>query len=193
MIRIIILLALLSALPARAAGSPDFDREVAPLLARRCLDCHSGASPRAASIFHAASPRWPLSRPGSSTTACSGTASAMTRCRPRSRCRPGSVPLRDWIAGGATWGSDPIDPFRITTDSRAGYDWWSLRPIVPMIPPAVRNPAWSRNADRSFRAGEAGGEGLAAFPRGRSPNVDSPAEFRPDWVCRRRPRRWTLS
>ncbi len=29
-------------------GGRDFDRQVAPLLARRCLDCHSGADPKGA-------------------------------------------------------------------------------------------------------------------------------------------------
>src|SRR5436305_1142987 len=37
--------------------------------------------------------------------------------------------LRGWIAAGARWGTDPIDPFQVTTDRRAGRDWWSLRPI----------------------------------------------------------------
>src|SRR5258708_4522469 len=35
--------------PARAAAGPaqvDFDRDIAPLLARRCLDCHSGSHPK---------------------------------------------------------------------------------------------------------------------------------------------------
>ena len=36
---------LLLAAPASAAA-PDFDKDVAPLIARRCLDCHSGADPK---------------------------------------------------------------------------------------------------------------------------------------------------
>ena len=31
---------------ARAAESPDFDTVIAPLIASRCLDCHSGAEPK---------------------------------------------------------------------------------------------------------------------------------------------------
>ncbi|MFO0844678.1 MAG: hypothetical protein U0797_20160 [Gemmataceae bacterium] len=36
-------------------------------------------------------------------------------------------------------GADPIDPFRVSTpETRAGYDWWSLRPVatdeVPLEP-----------------------------------------------------------
>jgi hypothetical protein len=47
--------------------------------------------------------------------------------------------LRAWIAAGATWGSDPIDPFRFTTSRRAGANWWALQPVVKAKPPAVRN------------------------------------------------------
>ncbi len=32
-------------LPAVGHAAPDFDKDVAPLLASRCLDCHSGADP----------------------------------------------------------------------------------------------------------------------------------------------------
>ena len=38
--------------------------------------------------------------------------------------------LKVWIATGAVWGTDPIDPLRTTTKERAGFDWWSLKPIV---------------------------------------------------------------
>src|SRR2546423_1136130 len=43
-----LLLALwLAVLPSAAgAAPPEFDREVAPLLAARCLDCHRGAKPK---------------------------------------------------------------------------------------------------------------------------------------------------
>src|SRR3954469_1510165 len=36
----------LAAPPSRAAEPPAFDKDVAPLLTRRCLDCHSGADPK---------------------------------------------------------------------------------------------------------------------------------------------------
>ncbi len=37
--------------------------------------------------------------------------------------------LKQWIADGAKWGDARIDPFRFTTKSRAGVDWWSLQPL----------------------------------------------------------------
>src|SRR5262249_20347948 len=53
--------------------------------------------------------------------------------------------LKSWIEMGAVWGRDPIDPFRFTTDKRAGYDWWSLRPVSRPQTPAVKDAAWPRN------------------------------------------------
>ena len=52
--------------------------------------------------------------------------------------------LRRWIEEGASWGSQPLDPFLITTDSRAGRDWWSLQPLQPKAPPQV-DDAWVHN------------------------------------------------
>lgn len=49
--------------------------------------------------------------------------------------------LRQWVASGAAYAHDPIDPYSQTTKKRAGYDWWSLQPItkppVPEMPQAA--------------------------------------------------------
>ena len=58
--------------------------------------------------------------------------------------------LRRWIADGAKWGTAEIDPFLVTTDRRAGYDWWSLQPVRTPAPPAVRDARWSRNGIDRF-------------------------------------------
>ena len=46
--------------------------------------------------------------------------------------------LRSWLAAGAGWGTDPIDPYQATTSRRAGRDWWSLQPLSR--PAAARGP-----------------------------------------------------
>ena len=50
--------------------------------------------------------------------------------------------LKAWIAAGAAWGTDPIDVLRMTTDRRAGRDWWSLQPVARPAPPEVKDPGW---------------------------------------------------
>ncbi|MFO0879430.1 MAG: DUF1553 domain-containing protein [Gemmataceae bacterium] len=129
--------------PARAL---DFDRDIAPLLVRRCLDCHSGQAP---------SGDLDLTRQKGAAAALAGKLDASTLWQ---RVRDDEMPpkkplpavekelLRRWIASGARWGTDPIDPFRLSTEHRAGYDWWSLqaprRAPLPGVVAAqrVRNP-----------------------------------------------------
>ncbi len=148
-----------------------FDREVAPLLARRCLDCHNGPTPKGGLNL--------TSRKTALTGGDNGP--AFVAGKPEEsllwqRVRDGEMPpkkslpedekalLKAWIASGAAWGTDPIDPFRITTDRRAGYDWWSLRPVVSHKPPAVQRPGWARNPIDRFILHRLEARGLAPSP-----------------------------
>src|SRR5439155_24232980 len=139
-----LLVVLLLASPAAArAGPPDFDRDVAPLLAARCLDCHRGPKPkggldlsRKAGVLGGDGPVVVPGKPDESELWNRVAAEEMPPKKPLSDAE--KRVLREWIAGGAKWGTDPIDPFRFTTPTRAGYDWWSLRPLKrPAVPEAV--------------------------------------------------------
>ena len=89
------LLLLLTGLNPAAAGDPidiDFDRAVAPLLARRCLDCHSGDEPkgkldlsrRSRALAGGTAAR--QSCQGSPTKAYCGSESRPTKCHRSRRC-----------------------------------------------------------------------------------------------------------
>src|SRR4051794_36993917 len=143
-VRLAVLLLLIAA-PVRAAG-PDFDRDVAPLLARRCLDCHSGSEPKGGldlSRKKGAMAVVSAKKPDDSALYQRVRDDEMPPKKPLSPAEKAT--LKAWIAGGATWGTDPIDPFRVTTGGRAGYDWWSLQPVARPAAPAVTNTAWVRN------------------------------------------------
>ena len=43
--------------------------------------------------------------------------------------------LANWIQTGAHWGTEPIDPFRYSSETRAGFDWWSLQPLPEISAP----------------------------------------------------------
>ena len=116
-------------------AEPDFDKDVAPLLARRCLECHTGADPKGDLDLTRKDVGDRQGRAGRARanrrTASCGSRWPPTRCRRRSRStRRRKALLKAWIAGGAKWGTDPIDPFAATTDNRAGRDWWSLQPVT---------------------------------------------------------------
>jgi len=143
-----------------AAPTIDFDRQVAPLLANRCLDCHSGAEPKGG--LDLARRGSALSGGDSGPPVVAGQPQASLLWQ---RVADGEMPpnkplaakqrriLSRWIAAGARWGSDPIDPFRFTTDNRAGYDWWALQPVRRPPLPEIEDAAGCRNPiDRFVRA-----------------------------------------
>ena len=127
-----------------AADAPDFDRQVAPILAGRCLECHSGAE--AKGKLDLSSSKGALAGGESGVAIQPGQPAAsllLERIEANEMPPKNALPkaerdiLKAWIASGAKWGSDPIDPFRFTTAARAGYDWWSLQPLVS---PPIQNP-----------------------------------------------------
>jgi hypothetical protein len=126
-------LAALLVLPVLAsAAPPDFDKEVAPILASRCLDCHSGPKPKG---------KFDISRKANVNAAELWKMVEAKEMPPKKPLPEAEAKiLKAWVDAGAKWGSDPIDPFRITTTSRAGYDWWSLQPVRRPSVPEIRNP-----------------------------------------------------
>ncbi len=152
-------------------GGPDFDTQVARILTSRCLECHSGADPKG---------KLDLSR---AKSAISGgeSGAAIVRGRPDEsymwqRISADEMPpkhplpagerdvLRAWIAAGAKWGTDPIDRFRFSTAKRAGYDWWSLKPVRKVEPPSVANDQWPVNPVDRFILKKLEGAGLKPSP-----------------------------
>jgi hypothetical protein len=151
---------------ACAAEPMSFERDIAPILERRCLECH-GAIPagdasakpetkgglslatRAAALAGGESgPAFAPGKPAESllldyvTLAADGTAQMPKK---RAPLKPAEIEaLQQWIAAGAPW------PAEVTLKDKRfeGYKWWSLEPIakpaVPDLPAAyadgVRNP-----------------------------------------------------
>ena len=172
---------------ADRGGSPnDFDAAVAPILIRRCLDCHSGADAkgkfdlsRRASAFAGGESGEAIvaGKPDDSLLWEKVEAGEMPPKSPLSDAEKAAI--KGWIAGGAAWGTDPIDPHRLTTNRRAGRDWWSLQPVRRTEPSPSSREGWSRSPVDRFVIAQAGSRGTEAGPRGRPPDPDPPAELRP--------------
>ena len=128
-------LLILLAVQIGRSAEPDFDRTVAPILTA-CLDCHTGADAkgqldlsRKESALAAVVP----GKPGESALWEKVAADEMPPKRPLSAAEKAT--LKAWIEAGAKWGTDPIDPNTVTTKTRAGRDWWALRPVQrPEVP-----------------------------------------------------------
>src|SRR5687768_16135111 len=133
---------------ARSADPPDFDREIAPILAGRCLDCHGGTEPKGGLDLSSGKTAVKGGDSGEAAVVASQVERSLLWQRIAADEMPPKHPLpagerakiKAWIAAGAKWGTDPIDPFRFTSASRAGYDWWSLQSIVRPPVPVIQNP-----------------------------------------------------
>jgi hypothetical protein len=136
---------------AIATGEIDFRRDVAPLLAKRCAGCHDANEKKGGLDL--------TTRATALAGGDSGAAIAPGRIDESpvwQRVSDGEMPpknplppkeqavLKDWIARGAPWSGPAIDPLEYTSEHRAGYDWWSLKPLGEVkLPPAstrARNP-----------------------------------------------------
>jgi len=153
----------------------EFDRQIAPLLARRCLDCHNRSDRKGGLDL---TRREAALQGGDSgiVVAAGAPEDSLLWEYVASDHMPPEHPLaddektllRDWIAGGANWGSDPIDPFRFTTESRAGYDWWALQPLPDRVAvPEFENASGAglRNPIDAFIAARLAASGLEASPQ----------------------------
>lgn len=122
--------------------SPDFDQTIAPILVEHCLSCHSGGDPKGMLDLTSKDSAARGGESGLAIVAGDLEASLLWQHiesdeMPPEKPLPGSAKqsLRQWIESGAQWGQSPLSVFQITTESRAGYDWWSLQPIRrPTVP-----------------------------------------------------------
>lgn len=125
-------------------GSPFFDQTIAPILVEHCLSCHSGENPKGK--FDLTSEESAARGGESGFAILAGDLDASLFWQHiKSDEMPPENPLPDsakesirrWIESGAQWGLNPLNVFQITTESRAGYDWWSLQPISRPTAPHV--------------------------------------------------------
>jgi Protein of unknown function (DUF1553)/Protein of unknown function (DUF1549)/Planctomycete cytochrome C len=135
-----------------------FDAEIAPILAKHCLECHGRSIQKAKLALSsevaalAGGQSGPVIVPGKPDESVLWEyveAGEMPRDRPPLSAAE-KQRIKRWIADGAKWGASEIDPFLATTERRAGYDWWSLQAVRKPSPPAVRDSGWMRNGIDGF-------------------------------------------
>lgn len=172
--------------PADSANAIDFDRDIVPILTRNCLSCHDAEDPAGG---------LDLTRRDSALAGGESGLAALTPGDPDrgqlvDRVAAKSMPppksgrslsdreieiLRTWVRQGSTWPEGRVlNPFEFTTDSRAGLDWWSLRPPQSPPVPAVVGQATSRSPVDAFLIERLAREGLS---------FSSPAD-RATWIRR---------
>jgi hypothetical protein len=150
-----------------------FPREIAPLLQRRCVQCHNEQKARGGLQMTS---RERLLKGGDNGTAVvpgvssrslltkmiSGPKPAMPKQgRPLSADEVRAV--RRWVDAGAPWPAGLV-----LTESqprwRVGADWWSLRRLTPPGIPSVRDASWVRTPVDSYVLATLESKGLRPSP-----------------------------
>ena len=156
---------------ADEAADDFFDQQVAPLLVRRCIQCHNGFDLKGKLDL---STREGAVKGGESGPSIHGdrpTDSLLWKRVSEKEMPPEKELTREelqilskWFQQGATWGTNPINIFRFTTDNRAGYDWWALQPLAEVKPPKVKNQQRIRNPIDQFVLSRLEAQGLGFTP-----------------------------
>ncbi len=159
---------LLVSLASSPLFAQDFDKEVAPILVGRCLECHSGPEPKAKLDLTTRAGMLKGGRGGPALVPGNAAESEIW-----SRVDGGEMPpkkplpaeekalLKRWIEKGAIWQGDPLDLLARTTDRRAGFDWWSLQPVRRPSLPGIKDISWPRNPIDYFILKKLEANGLA--------------------------------
>ncbi len=154
-----------------APPAPALSEQVAEILVRRCLECHSGADPQGKLDLTS---RENLLRGGDSGPAFD--AHDKSRSSFWQRITDNEMPpkkplpddektlLRAWIDADAPYHVARLSPWQITTDHRAGLDWWSLQPLRSITPPAPLDPSAARSPLDAFHQHRLRGADLSASP-----------------------------
>ncbi len=126
-----------AALAVQHRDDVPLEQRAALVLTQRCLSCHHATEAQGAFDM---TQRATALRGGESGPAIvpSDSEASLLWQRIAANEMPPKNPLpkaeqeiiRSWIAAGAQWHRERLDPFAFTTDSRAGYDWWSLQPLA---------------------------------------------------------------
>jgi hypothetical protein len=163
---------------AFAEDPPSFETDIAPLLIRRCLECHQSANPSGGLSLQSAEG---LAKGGDSGAVI--VPKSVKESPLIERVVAGEMPplkhgesqklpdseieiLRRWVEHGAYFPADrQLDLYEQTTDVRGGRDWWSFQPLKEVAPPIVEGlPDDAHPIDR-FIAVELHKQGLTAAPR----------------------------
>ncbi|HUG90448.1 MAG TPA: DUF1549 domain-containing protein, partial [Planctomycetaceae bacterium] len=135
------------------AGRTEFNRDVAPLLVRRCLECHNERQAAGGLVLTTSARALAGGDSGSVIAPGDPDASYLIErvaggeMPPERQGRSQRLPdgeietLRRWIKAGAAWPEErTLDLYEATSDTRGGRDWWSLQPVRRPDVPRVEVP-----------------------------------------------------
>ena len=158
-------LAILLLAAAGAINAADFDRDIRPLLAAKCVGCHNEELRTAGLVLESRETALAGGGRGAAIVPGEPDGSLLLRAvrhegelkmPPGGRLAEAEIQLlSDWIRGGAAWGSGPAAP--------RGRHWAFAPPVRPERP-AVSNPGWNRTTVDEFILARLEREGIQPSP-----------------------------
>ena len=150
-----------------------FEKEVAPILAANCLECHSGdkAKGKLAMTGRAAllkggrkGPAISLDKPEESLLLLAVSHEDALKMPPKTKLPQKDIDvLTRWVKAGAPWPDGVVvvakEKERVITDEERNY--WAYRPVKRPDVPAVKNKEWVRNPVDTFILAKLEAKGLA--------------------------------
>jgi hypothetical protein len=146
---------------AQTDAERHFEQTIGPLLTRHCLECHSSGTREGGLDL---SSRESMQRGGDSGPAIVPGRfdqsrlwqliddDEMPKDRPPLTADEKRL-IRRWIEAGAVRGAGRLNPFAVTTERRAGLDWWSLQPVrQPAVPGSTGDSRDRHEIDRFIQA-----------------------------------------
>jgi hypothetical protein len=156
--------------------SLDFEADVAPILIRRCLECHQSSNPSGGldlttqlSVLKGGD-SGPVIVAGKEEASFLVQRILASEMPPPIRGVTQTLPaeeiqiLKVWISSGAEFPAErKLDLYERTTDVRGGRDWWSFQPLRTVVPP--QSPVRThKNPIDAFIATELVKRGLESAP-----------------------------
>ena len=122
----------------------DFNRDIAPLIAKRCLECHNERDIKGDVNLTTETGFTKGTKNGRLALELVSKGEMPPKLKGLSQKLPDNEIrlLTAWVEAGAAWPSGRVlDLYEATSDVRAGRDWWSLQPINrPAVPRLAKHP-----------------------------------------------------
>ncbi len=170
-------LAVLLALSASPEDLAFFERAVRPVLAARCLECHSTRTKKqrggllldGRAAILTGGDTGPAAVPGQPDKSLLIQAVRQTHAAvsmpPRGKLPPAEVRvLEEWVKRGLPYPGPSAAPPKAGIDIAAGKTFWSIAPLKTHAPPAVRDGAWARTRTDNFLLAAMEKAGLSPAP-----------------------------
>ncbi len=155
-----------------------FEKQIRPLLAKHCFECHSDKAKRLEGDLYLDSHAGLMKGGGSGASVIAGNPDASPLIQairyenyempPRGKMPAAEIQiLENWVRDGAFWPEEAATAPLPTGE----FDWkrrkaehWSWQPVKSVVPPAVKDSSWPLNSIDQFILARLESEGLKPAP-----------------------------